>query len=84
MKMLAIETATPASSVALADGEELVASANRVDRRGHIGAAVRGQGLEIGVGGRGGGVGFHGEAGKRSGLRPDVAGTAFVMHGRWV
>jgi tRNA threonylcarbamoyladenosine biosynthesis protein TsaB len=38
--MLAIETATPASSVALADGEELVASANRVDRRGHIGFLV--------------------------------------------
>lgn len=36
MKMLAIETATAASSVALADDEELVASAQKVDRRGHI------------------------------------------------
>ncbi|MEX1044040.1 MAG: tRNA (adenosine(37)-N6)-threonylcarbamoyltransferase complex dimerization subunit type 1 TsaB, partial [Acidimicrobiia bacterium] len=34
-KVLAIETATPASSVALADGREIVASAARVDRRGH-------------------------------------------------
>lgn len=36
MKILAIETATAASSVALADGEDLVASAHRVDRRGHV------------------------------------------------
>lgn len=40
MKMLAIETATPASSVAIADGEMLVASADRVDRRGHVGFLV--------------------------------------------
>lgn len=36
MKILAIETATAASSVALADGESVVASAERVDRRGHV------------------------------------------------
>lgn len=36
MKILAIETATAASSVALADGESIVASAERVDRRGHV------------------------------------------------
>ncbi len=36
MKMLAIDTATAASSVALADDEELVASAQKVDRRGHV------------------------------------------------
>lgn len=35
MKVLAIETATPASSVALGDGRATVASAKRVDRRGH-------------------------------------------------
>jgi len=40
MKMLAIETATAASSVAIAQDEELVASTNRVDRRGHIGFLV--------------------------------------------
>ena len=40
MKMLAIETATAASSVAIAEGEHLVASTNRVDRRGHIGFLV--------------------------------------------
>ena len=40
MKMLAIETTTAASSVALADGEDLKASAHRVDRRGHIGFLV--------------------------------------------
>lgn len=40
MKMLAIETATASSSVALSEGEELVASARRVDRRGHIGFLV--------------------------------------------
>ena len=34
-KVLAIETATPASSVALADGRDIVASAGRVDRLGH-------------------------------------------------
>lgn len=36
MKMLAIETATAASSVALADGDSVVASAERFDRRGHV------------------------------------------------
>lgn len=35
MKVLAIDTATPASSVALGDGRVTVASAKRVDRRGH-------------------------------------------------
>lgn len=35
MKVLAIDTSTPASSVALADGREVVASASRVDRTGH-------------------------------------------------
>ncbi len=35
MRLLAIETATPQSSVALGEGREVVASANRVDRRGH-------------------------------------------------
>lgn len=34
-RVLAIETATPASSVALAEGRDIVASAARVDRRGH-------------------------------------------------
>jgi tRNA threonylcarbamoyladenosine biosynthesis protein TsaB len=34
-KVLAIETSTPASSVALAEGREIVASASRLDRRGH-------------------------------------------------
>ncbi len=37
MKILAIETATPASSVALGDGASLAAMSVRVDRRGHIG-----------------------------------------------
>lgn len=37
MKILAIETATPASSVALGDGGSLAAMSVRVDRRGHIG-----------------------------------------------
>ena len=36
MKILAIETATAASSIALADGDSIVASAERVDRRGHV------------------------------------------------
>ena len=40
MRMLAIETTTAASSVAIADGEDLVASTQRVDRRGHIGFLV--------------------------------------------
>lgn len=35
MRLLAIEAATPASSVALGLGREVVASAERVDRRGH-------------------------------------------------
>lgn len=35
MRLLAIEAATPASSVALGIGREVVASAERVDRRGH-------------------------------------------------
>ncbi len=35
LKVLAIETATPASSVALTRGRELVAAASRVDRAGH-------------------------------------------------
>lgn len=35
MKILAIETATPGSSVALADGRDTVAYAARVDRTGH-------------------------------------------------
>ena len=35
MKILAIDTATPASSVALLDGREVLAAASRVDRRGH-------------------------------------------------
>lgn len=40
MKILAIETATPASSVALGDGGSLVAMSVRVDRRGHVGFMV--------------------------------------------
>jgi tRNA threonylcarbamoyladenosine biosynthesis protein TsaB len=35
LKTLAIETATPASSVALAEGRRIVATASRVDRAGH-------------------------------------------------
>jgi len=35
MKLLAIETSTPASSVALGEGRRTVASAAKVDRRGH-------------------------------------------------
>jgi tRNA threonylcarbamoyladenosine biosynthesis protein TsaB len=35
VRVLAIETATPASSVALADGRQIVASASRVDRKSH-------------------------------------------------
>ena len=35
MRVLAIESATPVSSVALAEGREVVASAARFDRRGH-------------------------------------------------
>jgi len=40
MKILAIETSTAASSVALGDGDQIVASAERVDRRGHVGFLV--------------------------------------------
>jgi tRNA threonylcarbamoyladenosine biosynthesis protein TsaB len=40
MRILGIETATAASSVALADEDGIVASARRVDRRGHIGFLV--------------------------------------------
>jgi tRNA threonylcarbamoyladenosine biosynthesis protein TsaB len=40
MRLLAIETATPASSVALGIGRDVVASAARVDRRGHAGFVV--------------------------------------------
>lgn len=40
--MLAIESSTPASSVALADGREVVASASRIDRRGHAAFLVSG------------------------------------------
>lgn len=36
MRTLAIETATPASSVALGDGDQLVAMSVHVDRRGHV------------------------------------------------
>lgn len=40
MRIVAIETATAASSVALVDGSEVVASARRIDRRGHVGFLV--------------------------------------------
>lgn len=40
MKLLAIETATPGSSVALSEGRDSVAFAARVDRRGHSGFLV--------------------------------------------
>jgi tRNA threonylcarbamoyladenosine biosynthesis protein TsaB len=40
MKVLAIDTATPASSVALAEDRRIVATALRVDRRGHAGFLV--------------------------------------------
>jgi tRNA threonylcarbamoyladenosine biosynthesis protein TsaB len=40
MKILAIETATPASSVALGDGGSLAAMSVRVDRRGHVGFMI--------------------------------------------
>lgn len=40
MRILAIETATGASSVALGDDTEVVASAARSDRRGHVGFLV--------------------------------------------
>lgn len=37
MNILAIETATPASSVAIGTGDELLAMSLQVDRRGHVG-----------------------------------------------
>jgi tRNA threonylcarbamoyladenosine biosynthesis protein TsaB len=40
MRIVAIETATAASSVALLEGSGVVASARRVDRRGHVGFLV--------------------------------------------
>lgn len=40
MKVLAIETATPASSVALGEGGSLAAMSVRVDRKGHVGFLV--------------------------------------------
>ena len=40
MRLLAIETSTPASSVAMGVGREVVASAERVDRRGHAAFVV--------------------------------------------
>lgn len=40
MKVLAIETATPASSIALGDDGELVAMSVNVDPRGHVGFLV--------------------------------------------
>ncbi|MCB2223172.1 MAG: tRNA (adenosine(37)-N6)-threonylcarbamoyltransferase complex dimerization subunit type 1 TsaB [Actinobacteria bacterium] len=36
MRIVAIESATPAASVALAEGREVVGSSQRVDRRGHV------------------------------------------------
>jgi tRNA threonylcarbamoyladenosine biosynthesis protein TsaB len=40
VKILAIETATPASSVALGEGGSLAAMSVRVDRKGHVGFLV--------------------------------------------
>jgi tRNA threonylcarbamoyladenosine biosynthesis protein TsaB len=40
MRIVAIETATPAASVALAEKDVVVASARRLDRRGHVGFLV--------------------------------------------
>lgn len=40
MRIVAIETATAASSVALVEGSGIVASARRIDRRGHVGFLV--------------------------------------------
>ncbi|MEE9533968.1 MAG: tRNA (adenosine(37)-N6)-threonylcarbamoyltransferase complex dimerization subunit type 1 TsaB, partial [Acidimicrobiia bacterium] len=40
MRILAIETATPASSVALGVDDELLAMSFQVDRRGHVGFLV--------------------------------------------
>mgnify|MGYP001822796594 CR=1 FL=1 len=36
MRIVAIETATPAASVSLAEERQVIASAERVDRRGHV------------------------------------------------
>ena len=40
MRILAVETATPASSVALGEDAELVAMSVQVDRRGHVGFLI--------------------------------------------
>jgi len=40
LKIVAIESATASSSVALVDASGVVASARRVDRRGHVGFLV--------------------------------------------
>lgn len=40
MKVLAIETATPAASVALSEGRTVISGARRVDRRGHAAFVV--------------------------------------------
>ena len=40
MKVVAIETATPSSSVALGDGRRLEAMSVQVDRRGHVGFLI--------------------------------------------
>ena len=40
MRIVAIETATGATSVALGDGRTVAASAGRTDRRGHVGFLV--------------------------------------------
>ena len=40
MRVLAIETSTAASSVALSEDDQVMASARRVDRRGHVGFLV--------------------------------------------
>ena len=40
MRVLAIETATPAASIALAEGRTVIAGARRVDRRGHAAFVV--------------------------------------------
>ena len=40
MKILAIDSSTPASSIALGEGRSVVASARHVDSRGHVGFLV--------------------------------------------
>lgn len=40
MRVLAIETATASSSVALSEDDQVIAAARRVDRRGHVGFLV--------------------------------------------